>query len=150
MARSHRFEQYIVTGDAKSSSPSRAIKRQEKQAVSRSMQKAKAGGAKPRISYGKKFAESTERYQEHHQQYEELEAKRAHEAVMTGKAQPIGAIPGVEEPQIRTGVAEVFDRARRDVRRMRNAVEDFFDATGHVVRIPGEVLRVAIRRFRPA
>lgn len=149
MARSHRFEQYLVTGDAKSSHPSRALKRKEKQAVAATTKKA-GSTAKPRISYGKKFAESTQRYQEHHQQFEELEAMRAHEAVMTGKAQPIGAIPGVEDPQLKAGVGEVFERAKRDVRRMRNAVEDFLDATGHVVRIPGQVLRTALRSFRHA
>ncbi len=141
MPRSYNFDHYTVH----TQTSSRALKRKRKQGAHGKKAKQLAD-AKPRISYGERFAESKDRFQARVEQYEELHPLP--EPVIQVNARPIGATFDIEDTELRSNVGEVLDCARRDVRRMRNAVEDFINAGVHVLRMPGEVLKTALRQLR--
>lgn len=152
MPRTYRYDHFTQKEKPLTrpmSKESRSLKARAKQAVAQSDSKAHQGG-KPRISYGKKFAESEQIYKEHHEHYEELHAQDGRTPVIPGKVQPIGALPGMEDPELRADFGHYFDRAKRDVRRMRNAMEDLLSAGGQMLSLPADLVRVALRRFRPA
>lgn len=145
MPRTYRYDHYTTL----TPQPSRALKRRQKKKFAETEQAAHTS-EKPKISYGKKFGETEERFQQKAEQFEELQERRAEEPVIKGKVRPIGALPTPEDPSLRANMGEILTRTRLDLRRMRNAVEDFVDASSHVLSLPAQILRTAARRFRPA
>jgi hypothetical protein len=66
----------------------------------------------------------------------------------TNRGQPIGAVPGVEEPLSRGPLWDVYDEALRQLRLLQSGLQDATKATGRLLSLPLEAARLAAQRLR--
>jgi hypothetical protein len=109
-------------------------------------------GREEKLTYGKRFAQTEERYEAHRmeKELEEL-AERPVEARRESKrGTPIGALPMATEPPPRDRFSALTDDAERHARLIRDSVRDIGRASYRLARLPFEAMLLAARRFRPA
>ncbi len=105
-----------------------------------------------KISYGKRFAQTEERYEAHRmeKELEELAGRDIDPGRDARERAPIGALPMTTEPPPRDRFSELTDDAQRYVRMIRDALRDIGTASYRLARLPVEAALLAARRFRPA
>ncbi|WNG38459.1 hypothetical protein F0U61_35850 [Archangium violaceum] len=149
MPRSYSFEHYTV---AKTSTPSRGLRRRDKQALSE--RRATERRSDKEIHYGRTHAETEEMFQVRamNAQLEALAGLSANAPVKptaTNRGQPIGALPMVEEPMLSRGaLRDVLDEALRHFRALQSGIQDATKATGRLLSLPMEAARLAAQRLR--
>jgi hypothetical protein len=150
MPRSYSFEHFTV---AKTSTPSRGLRRRNKQGVSERRATERRGDKE--VHYGRNHAETEEMFQVRamNAQLEALAGLSANAPVKptaTNRGQPIGALPvATEEPlPSRTALSDVLDEALRQLRALQSGLEDATRATGRLLSLPMEAARLAAQRLR--
>lgn len=117
-----------------------------------------------KISYGKKFAQTEERYtaRQMERQLEELaredEQRQPRREVPTfdgsrleelTRGGPIGAMPTASEPPPRQAFSEVLGDAQRYAGMIRHALRDLTTASMRLMRLPVELAVLTAQRLRP-
>lgn len=139
------------------------LKREQKEKIPKTREDPprdeKVAGEK--MSYGRKFAQTEERYtaRQMERQFEELaredealgqaptfDGKRIEELT---RGAPIGSMPTASEPPPRQAFSEVMGDAQRYAVMARNAVRDLTTASMRLMRLPVELAVLATRRLRP-
>jgi hypothetical protein len=149
MPRSYSFEHFTV---AKTSTPSRGLRRRGKQSVSERRATERRGDKE--IHYGRNHAETEELFQVRamNAQLEALAGLSANAPVKptaTNRGQPIGALPVAEVPlPSRTALRDVYEEALRQFRALQSGLEDATRATGRLLSLPMEAARLAAQRLR--
>jgi hypothetical protein len=149
MPRSYSFEHFTV---AKTSTPSRGLRRRDKQSVSERRATERRG--EKEIHYGRNHAETEEMFHVRamNAQLEALAGLSANAPVKptaTNRGQPIGALPVAEEPLLsRTALRDVLDEALRQFRALQSGIQDATKATGRLLSLPMVAARLAAQRLR--
>jgi hypothetical protein len=150
MPRSYSFDHFTV---AKTSTPSRGLRRRARQSVSERRATERRGDKE--IHYGRNHAETEEMFHVRamNAQLEALAGLSPNAPVKptaTNRGQPIGALPvATEEPLLaRTALGDVVDEALRQFRALQSGLEDVTRATGRLLSLPMEAARLAAQRLR--
>lgn len=150
MPRTYRFEHFTAP---KTSTPSRSLRRWDKQMLSGKRGMERRSDKEPH--YGRSHAETEEMFQVRamNAQLEALAGLSPNAPVKPTAAhrgQPIGALPVSEEPRMlsRGAPRDVLDEALRQFRALQSGLRDATRATGRLLSLPMEVARLAARRMR--
>ncbi|MFL5351610.1 hypothetical protein [Archangium sp.] len=150
MPRSYSFDHFTV---AKTSTPSRGLRRRARQSESERRATERRGDKE--IHYGRNHAETEEMFHVRamNAQLEALAGLSPNAPVKptaTNRGQPIGALPvATEEPlPSRTALTDVYDEALRQFRALQSGLEDVTRATGRLLSLPMEAARLAAQRLR--
>jgi hypothetical protein len=149
MPRSYSFDHFTV---AKTSTPSRGLRRRARQSVSERRATERRGDKE--IHYGRNHAETEEMFHVRamNAQLEALAGLSPNAPVKptaTNRGQPIGALPVAEEPLMSRGaLKDVYDEALRQFRALQSGIQDATKATGRLLSLPMEAARLAAQRLR--
>jgi hypothetical protein len=149
MPRTYSFDHFTVP---KTSTPSRGLRRRDKQHLSekRAMERRPGEG----LRYGRSHAETEEMFQVRamNAQLEALAGLSPNAPVKptaTNRGQPIGALPLAEEPMVSRGaLRDVLDEALRQFHLVQTSLRDVTQATGRLLSLPMEAARLAAQRLR--
>ncbi|QRN94130.1 hypothetical protein JRI60_33980 [Archangium violaceum] len=149
MPRSFRFEHFNVP---KTTTSSRGLRRRGKQLSERRAVDRRFD--KEGIHYGRNHAETEEMFQVRamNAQLEALAGLSPNAPVVptaTNRGQPIGALPAAAEPLVaRNALRDVLDEALRQFRALQSGIQDATKATGRLLSLPMEAVRLAAQRIR--
>ncbi|PTL77994.1 hypothetical protein [Vitiosangium sp. GDMCC 1.1324] len=149
MPRSYSFEHFTVP---KTATGSRSLRRRDKQQLSekRAEERRLAKG----LNYGRSHAETEEMFQVRamNAQLEALAGLSPNAPVKptaNNLGQPIGALPVAEEPLLSRGaLRDVLDEALRQFRALQSGIQDATRATGRLLSLPMDAVRLAAQRLR--
>jgi len=153
MPRSYSFEPFTVS--KKTTQNRGGLRRRDKQHLSEKRSVERRSSAEGAIHYGRNHAETEEMFQVRamNAQLEALAGLSPNAPVKptaTNRGQPIGALPLSEEHPLpsRSALHDVYDEALRQFRALQSGIQDVTQASGRLLSLPMEAIRLAAQRLR--